>query len=66
MDTSRPDVTHPPTTFRIATLSGHPVGNKKLTIDLAESAAIQKELAQVEPEIQMKLVELQRAGYFVQ
>jgi hypothetical protein len=31
----------------------------------AESAAIQKELALVEPDVQKKLVELRRAGYFV-
>jgi Zn-dependent protease with chaperone function len=64
MDSSRLDVTHPPTVYRLDALRSHLIGEPKVRVSAAESAAIQKELAQVEPEIQKKLIELRRAGYF--
>jgi hypothetical protein len=65
MELSRLNVTHPPTAYRIDALRAHPVEEVKVRVSPAESAAIQKELALVEPDVQKKLVELRRAGYFV-
>ncbi len=65
MADSRLDTTHPPTVFRIDLLKARPIREPKVVLGESENAAINKELAQAEPEMQNQLLgRLDTASYY--
>jgi Zn-dependent protease with chaperone function len=55
---TRIDATHPPTLFRIELLQSRPPEQAKVVLSASESAAIDKELATLEPAIKARLADL--------
>jgi Zn-dependent protease with chaperone function len=57
---ARLDVTHPPTTYRTRLLQAHPVLQPQITLTDDEAALVEKELVQIQAQVQRDLVDTYR------
>ncbi|MBI4316922.1 MAG: M48 family metalloprotease [Chloroflexi bacterium] len=64
MESSRLDVTHPPTTYRLRLLAAHPMPHPKLTLPPEVFDRLDCELATLKGETQEKLLDQQRASLY--